>query len=233
MIDGQPVDAWPAPVGGPLDKGPHHARLGIQDGVGNRAHADLEFVVDNEGPVIQWRVNSTRSVEVAEGTVFASPVELEVTAVDEPAGVTVLTVSSAGSTHEIASGSSVQLTGSSATVSSTDAVDNRTEVIAEWLIDDDAPTISLTSPNGTRHEPGETVEIKVGESVTIEAVDRAGVVNLRIANRMKGWFRDRRFKDTATQRFEQRGTFYVMARTEDGLGHEGRAEWKVRVRGKK
>lgn len=212
---------WPA--------GRYRAEVSALDRVGNQADLEpLDFIVDAEGPTVDWTVTST-GVERDGAWVYRPPVTVELTSSDAIAGVAELDWTG----EQIVSaeprgldGGKVVVDGTSLSLRAVDRVGNATQVEATWTVDRDAPRFVLRAPDGSQVPAGETLQLREGESVHVQAVDDgAGIETQEVAVDGIHWTvapRDVRFPGAGRNR--------LVARAVDRLGHRSEATWEIRVR---
>ncbi len=212
---------WPA--------GRYRAEVAALDRVGNQADlAPLDFVVDAEGPSVNWRLTSM-GVERDGEWVYRPPVTVELTSQDDVAGVAELDWSGEQIVSAEPRGldaAKLVVDAASLGLRAVDRVGNVTQVEATWRVDREGPRFVLRAPDGSHVPPGETLQLLEGESVHIEAMDDgAGVEIQEVAVDGIHWTvapRDVRFPDAGRNR--------LVARAIDRLGHRSEATWEIRVR---
>ena len=102
----------------------------------------------------------------------------------------------------------------------TDRVGNQTHVDARWRVDVEPPSLSLRTPDGQEHPPGMTVQMTVGDKVSVTAIDDdSGVEQLRYGDYQ------RTFSMKGTFQFMSPGRHLFRAEAEDAMGNIASAEW--------
>ena len=205
--------------------GLHTLAASAEDRVGNRAEvSERRIEIDGDGPALSHRV-LTHGVEGAEGqALYRPPVEVSIEATDG-AGVESVQWSSDGTSWQdlAASGGTLGTPNPTIELRAVDGVGNTRRQTASWQLDSDPPRWVLRGPDGEVDPGGEVVLIQ-GQSVTLEAVDAAGVAHQETGLRARTW-------QTAPVeiRFPTRGRYWLGARSEDRLGNAAKVQWWVRV----
>ncbi len=173
-IDEQEVapTAWQ----GPWPAGPHSVAAAVRDRVGNVGRiGPLRVIVDAAGPQISWQVTSP-GVQGDDGvTYYVPPVNVEIRAQDEVAGVALVTSATDG-THFTPFAGQREVAGEELVIRAQDRVDNWTEERATWQLDRDPPTIRVLAPDGQAIPVGARHTLQQGDSLTVAAEDpRSGV----------------------------------------------------------
>ena len=212
--------------------GRHRARVTARDRVGNEGHAELEFVLDANGPELSWQVSAERSASTQRGEYFAPPVAVAVDAVDVHAGVDTIEWRDAAGADWQPLIESIAVGGSSVELRATDRVGNRSEHTVEWKLDTTPPMAQLVSADGERFAPGDELSVEVGEPLRIVLSDeQAGpAVPAAVSYRRRGWFRDTPFDLRDEVALPVQGRFVVLVRAQDRVGNSQTSRFFVRVR---
>ncbi len=223
-LEGNEVDAqrWQ----GPWQAGSYLADLEAVDRVGNRAVVGgLSFRVDDAGPMITWQVLDD-GVEVDGEFFYGGPVQVQVAATDDLAGVAslewILPSESAQPVRGLIATDAEQMQ-----LRAVDRVGNSSLIEANWHIDTVGPELAIRDPEGQAVAPGGRLEIRLGQQLRLEARD-AGCGVAEVIYRY-GLVGPRRSMPQQLE-FRHPGRFWLRLVAVDRLGNTSRGNWIIVVR---